>query len=138
MICESSRSKLRVTGWELSSRKLIARHQQRLDGFDEKILTLCAKGLTNRDIQDVVKELYGVDVSPTLVSEITTDLDAELTAWQTRWLDPVWPVVYLDGIVAHVRGENGRVSPHTMYVALGVNVRKKAHPTSSYLARWIE
>jgi putative transposase len=99
--------------------QLIAQHQRRLSGFDEKILALYAKGMTTRDIQDVVKELYGVDISPTLVSEITADLDAEVTAWRQRRLEAVWPIVYLDGIVVQVRGESGRVSQHTMYVALG-------------------
>lgn len=105
--------------------QLIPKHQRRLAGFDEKILALYAKGMTTRDIQDVVKELYGVEVSPTLVSEITADLDAQVTAWRQRRLDPIWPIVYLDGIVVHVRGENGRVSQHTMYVALGVNLQGK-------------
>jgi len=105
--------------------QLIPKHQRRLAGFDEKILALYAKGMTTRDIQDVVKELYDVDVSPTLVSEITADLDAEVTAWRQRRLDAVWPIVYLDGIVVHVRGDNGRVSQHTMYVALGVNLQGK-------------
>lgn len=105
--------------------QLIAKHQRRLSGFDDKILALYAKGMTTRDIQDVVKELYGVEVSPTLVSEITADLDAEVTAWRQRRLDAVWPIVYLDGIVVHVRGDNGRVSQHTMYVALGVNLLGK-------------
>jgi len=101
----------------------IPKHQRRLAGFDEKILALYAKGMTTRDIQEIVKELYGVDVSPTLISEITADLDAEVAAWRARQLDPVWPIVYLDGIVVHVRGANGRVSPKTMYVALGVNMQ---------------
>jgi putative transposase len=105
--------------------KLIAKHQRRLAGFDEKIMALYAKGMTTRDIQEIVKELYDVDVSPTLVSEITADLDSEVTAWRTRRLDAVWPIVYLDGIVVHVRGDNGRVSQHTMYVALGVNLQGK-------------
>ena len=103
--------------------QLIPKHQRRLSGFDEKILTLYAKGMTTRDIQEVVKELYNVDVSPTLISEITVDLDAQVTAWRTRQLDPIWPIVYLDGIVVHVRGANGRVSAQTMYVALGVNMQ---------------
>ena len=105
--------------------QLIAKHQRRLTGFDEKILALYAKGMTTRDIQEVVKELYGVDVSPTLVSQITADLDAEVTAWRQRRLEPVWPIVYFDGIVVHVRGDNSRVSPHTMYVAIGVNLQGK-------------
>jgi putative transposase len=105
--------------------QLIAKHQRRIPGFDEKILALYAKGMTTRDIQEIVKDLYDVDVSPTLVSEITADLDQEVTAWRTRRLDPVWPITYLDGIVVHVRGENGRVSQHTMYVAMGVNLQGK-------------
>jgi len=105
--------------------RLIAKHQRRLSGFDDKILALYAKGLTTRDIQDVVQQLYGVEVSPTLVSEITADLDAEVTAWRQRRLEAVWPIVYLDGIVVHVRGDNGRVTQHTMYVALGVNLLGK-------------
>lgn len=100
----------------------VAKHQRRVPGFDEKILALYAKGMTTRDIQDIVRELYGVDVSPTLISEITNDLDAEVTAWRTRPLAAVWPIVYFDGIVVHVRGANGQVSQHTVYVALGVNL----------------
>ena len=67
--------------------QLIRKHQRRLPGFDEKILALYAKGMTTRDIQEFVKELYGVEVSPTLISEITADLDAEVTAWRTRPLE---------------------------------------------------
>jgi transposase-like protein len=104
---------------------LIPKHHRRLPGFDEKIFALYAKGMTTRDIQEVVKDLYGIEVSPTFVSQITADLDAEVTAWRQRRLDAVWPIVYLDGIVVHVRGDNGRVSPHTMYVALGVNLQGK-------------
>lgn len=102
--------------------QLIGKHQRRVPGFDEKILALYAKGMTTRDIQDIVRELYGVEISATLVSEITADLDAEVTAWRTRALDPVWPIVFFDGIVVHVRGANGRVSQHTIYVALGINL----------------
>ena len=102
--------------------QLIGKHQRRVPGFDEKILALYAKGMTTRDIQDIVRELYDVKISATLVSEITADLDAEVTSWRTRPLEEVWPIVYFDGIVVHVRGANGRVSQHTVYVALGVNL----------------
>src|SRR6201984_1101918 len=101
--------------------QLIGKHQRRLAGFDEKILALYAKGMTTRDIQEVVKDLYGVDVSATLVSEITADLDAEATAGRTRPLEGVWPIVYFDGIVVHARGDDGRVYQRTVYVAVGVN-----------------
>ena len=102
--------------------QLLGKYQRRLPGFDEKILALYAKGMTTRDIQEIVRELYGVEVSATLVSEITADLDAEVTAWRTRPLEAVWPIVYFDGIVVHVRGAGGRVSQHTIYVAIGVNL----------------
>jgi len=103
--------------------QLIGKHQRRVPGFDEKILALYAKGMTTRDIQEIVRELYGVEVSATLISQITADLDAEVTAWRTRPLESVWPIVYFDGIVVHVRGANGRVTEHTVYVALGVNLK---------------
>lgn len=102
--------------------QLIGKHQRRLAGFDEKILALYAKGMTTRDIQDIVQQLYGVEVSATLISEITADLDAEVTAWRTRPLDGVWPIVYFDGIVVHARNDDGRVAQRTVYVALGVNL----------------
>jgi transposase-like protein len=105
--------------------QLIPKHQRRLAGFDEKILALYAKGMTTRDIQEIVKELYGVDVSPTLISEITADLDAEVKSWQTRRLDDIYPIVFLDGIVVHIRAESGHVREHTMYVAIGVNFSGK-------------
>ena len=114
--------------------QVIGKHQRRVPGFDEKILALYAKGMTTRDIQEIVRELYGVEVSATLVSEITADLDAEVTAWQTRSLAAVWPIVYFDGIVVHVRGANGRVSQHTMYVALGVNLQGRKELLGLWLA----
>jgi putative transposase len=113
---------------------LIPKHQRRVPGFDEKILALYAKGMTTRDIQEIVRQLYGVEVSATLVSEITADLDAEVTAWRTRTLAPVWPIVYFDGIVVHVRGTSGRVSQHTVYVALGVNLEGKKELLGLWLA----
>jgi putative transposase len=114
--------------------QLIPKHQRRVPGFDEKILALYAKGMTTRDIQQIVQELYGVEVSASLISEITSDLDTEVTAWRTRSLDPVWPIVYFDGIVVHVRGANGRVSQHTVYVALGVTLEGKKELLGLWLA----
>jgi putative transposase len=102
--------------------QVIEKYQRRVEGFDEKILKLYAKGMTTRDIQEIVQDLYCVEVSATLVSEITADLDAEVSAWRTRSLEAVWPIVYFDGIVVHVRGASGRVAQHTIYVALGVNL----------------
>lgn len=115
--------------------QLIGKYQRRLSGFDDKILTLYAKGLTTRDIQDVVMELYGVEVSPTLISEITADLDGEVSIWRSRRLDPVWPIVYLDGIVVQVRGESGQVGQHTIYVAVGVNLQGRKELLGLWLSQ---
>jgi transposase-like protein len=102
--------------------QLIGKYQRRLSGFDEKILALYAKGMTTRDIQEIIQQLYGVEVSAALISEITADVDAQVTAWRTRLLDAVWPIVFFDGIVVHIRGASGQVRQHTIYVALGVNL----------------
>lgn len=102
--------------------QVVGKHQRRLAGFDEKILALYAKGMSTRDIEDILKKLYGVEVSPTLISDVTAAIDQEVTAWRNRPLEPVWPIVYFDGIVVHVRGANARVSKHTVYVAIGVNL----------------
>jgi len=114
---------------------LIPKYQRRVPGFDEKIMALYAKGMTTRDIQDIVLDLYGVEVSPSLISEITSDLDAEVAAWRTRRLAPVWPIVYFDGLVVHVRGANGHVSQHTVYVAIGVNLEGQKELLGLWLAQ---
>jgi transposase-like protein len=87
--------------------QLIEKYQRRVPGFDEKILALYAKGMTTCDIQEIVQELYGVEVSATLISEITADLDAEAGAWRTRPIDPVWPIVYFDGLNESGSNESG-------------------------------
>jgi putative transposase len=114
--------------------QLMPKHQRRLSGFDEKILALYAKGMTTRDIQELVKQLYDVEVSPTLISEITADLDEEVKAWQTRRLDAIYPILFMDGLVVHIRSDSGHVREHTMYVALGVNFSGK----KELLGLWLD
>ena len=113
---------------------LIPKYERRLAGFDEKILALYAKGMSTRDIQELVKTLYDVELSPTLISSVTDAVDEEVTAWRSRLLEPVWPIVYFDGIVVYVRGTSGRVSQHTIYVALGVNLEGKKELLGLWLA----
>jgi transposase-like protein len=113
---------------------LIPKHERRLAGFDDKVLALYAKGMSTRDIQELVKTLYGVELSATLISSLTDAVDEEVTAWRSRPLEPVWPIVYFDGIVVHVRGASGRVSRHTIYVALGVNLAGKKELLGLWLA----
>ena len=113
---------------------LVPKHARRLAGFDEKILALFAKGMSTRDIQELLKSLYGVELSPTLISSITDAAGEEAAAWRMRPLATVWPIVYFDGIVVHVRGASGRVSEHTIYVALGVNLEGRKELLGLWLA----
>jgi putative transposase len=101
--------------------KLIKKHQRRLEGFDEKVIALYARGMTTRDIQQHLRELYGTEVSPDLISRATEGVLDEFRAWQTRPLDPVYPVVYLDALYVSVR-DGGQVTKRAFYVALGVTV----------------
>ena len=101
--------------------KLVKKHQRRLEGFDEKVIALYARGMTTRDIQQHLRELYGTDLSPELISRATDGVLEEFRAWQTRPLDPVYPIVYLDALYVSVR-EGGQVAKRAFYVALGVTV----------------
>jgi len=101
--------------------KLAKKHQRRLEGFDEKVIALYARGMTTRDIQQHLRELYGTDVSPDLISRATEGVLDEFRAWQTRPLDSVYPIVYLDALYVSVR-DGGQVAKRAFYVALGVGV----------------
>lgn len=101
--------------------KLVKKHQRRLEGFDEKVIALYARGMTTRDIQQHLRELYGTDVSPELISRATDGVLEEFRAWQSRPLDPVYPIVYLDALYVSVR-DGGQVAKRAFYVALGVTV----------------
>jgi putative transposase len=101
--------------------QLVQKGQTRFNGFDEKILALYARGMTTRDIQAQLLDLYGVEVSHTLISNVTEAVEQERQAWQNRSLDAVYPIVYLDAIVVKVRHE-GRVINKAIHLALGVNL----------------
>ena len=100
---------------------LIEKGTRRFRGFDESILHLYATGMTVRDIQDHLKTIYKVEVSPTLISAVTEEVLEEVKAWQSRPLEAVYPIVYFDALVARVR-ENGTVQKKAVYIALGVNL----------------
>lgn len=100
---------------------LIAKGQTRFNGFDDKILSLYARGMSTRDIQAQLQDLYGVEVSHMLISNVTEAVEAERKLWQNRSLDEVYPIVYLDAIVVKVR-HDGRVINKAIHLALGVNL----------------
>jgi putative transposase len=104
--------------------QFIQKHQTRLDGFDEKIIALYARGLTVRDIQAHLEEMYGVEVSPGLISTVTDEVQAEVKAWQQRPLDKLYPIIYLDARVVKVR-QDGRIANRAIYVAIAVNLQGK-------------
>ena len=101
--------------------QLIAKGQTRFNGFDDKILSLYARGMTTRDIQAQLQELYGVEVSHTLISNVTEAVEQERKAWQNRSLDAIYPIIYFDALVVKVRHE-GRVVNKAIHLALGVNL----------------
>jgi len=99
--------------------QIVPKGQTRFTGFDDKILSLYARGMTTRDIQNHLEEMYGVEVSPTLISNVTEAVLEEVRAWQSRPLDPLYPIVYLDALMVKMR-DNGVVQNRAVYVALGV------------------
>lgn len=102
---------------------IVPKRQTRLTDFDDQILALYARGMTTRDIVATFKEMYGADVSATLVSKVTESVLAKVSEWRTRPLDECYPIVYLDGISIKVRQDNNKqVVRKTMYVALGINM----------------
>ncbi len=100
--------------------QLIPKHQTRWTGFDDKILSLYARGMTVREIQAHLEEMYGTEVSPSLISTVTDAVVDEVKAWQARPLDPVYPIVYLDCI--HVKVREGAVRVKAVYLAIGVTM----------------
>ena len=98
---------------------IVPKHTRRIDGFDEQVISLYSKGMTTQDISDFLLESYGTKASKETVSRITDAVTEQMRAWQTRPLDSVYPVIFIDAIVIKVR--DGSVANRPVYVALGVN-----------------
>ena len=102
--------------------QIVPKGQRRLPGFDEKIISLYTRGMTTREIPGHLEELYGVEVSPTLISNVTDAVLDEVKEWPNRPLDPVYPVLYLDALFLKVKDQGG-VRNKAVYLALGINMR---------------
>ena len=113
--------------------QLVKKHQTHFDGFDDKIISMYARGMTVREIQGHLKELYGTEVSPDLISRVTDAVLDEVKGWQNRPLDSVWPIVYLDALVVKIR-DQGTVTNKSAYLAVGVNIQG----TKEVLGLWLE
>ncbi len=98
---------------------LIPKHERRFTGFDDKIVALYARGMTVREIQGFLREQYGTEVSPEFISSVTDEVMAEVTAWQARPLEPMYPVVFFDALRVKIR-EDAVVRNKAIYLALGV------------------
>jgi putative transposase len=101
--------------------QMVAKGQTRWHGFDDRILSLYARGMTTREIQGHLEEMYQVEVSPTLISNVTEAVMEEVKAWQSRPLDAVYAIVYLDALVVKMRID-GRVENRAVYVAIGITL----------------
>ena len=113
--------------------RLIGKHERRFTGFDDKILALYARGLTVREIQAYLADMYATEVSPALISTVTDAVAEEVTAWQSRPLEPMYPVVFFDALRVKVRDE-ATVRSKAVYLALAV----RADGTRDILGLWIE
>jgi putative transposase len=113
--------------------QLIAKYQRRFPGFDEKIVSMYARGMSNREIVGHLQELYGVEVSPDLISAVTDAVLEEVAVWQARPLEPVYPIVFFDALRVKVRDE-GFVRNKAVHIALGV----RADGTKEILGLWLE
>jgi len=113
--------------------QLIGKHERRFTGFDDKILSMYARGMTVREVQAHLREMYAVDVSPDLISSVTDAVMAEVTAWQNRPLEPMYPVVFFDALRVKIR-EDGLVRNKAIYLALAV----LPDGTRDILGLWIE
>lgn len=101
--------------------QLISRYQRRLEGFDEKVLALYARGMSTREIKSHLEDLYGTEVSPDLISRVTESVMDEARVWQARPLDALYPIVYLDALFVSIR-DAGVVKKKAVYVALGMRL----------------
>lgn len=102
--------------------QIVKKHQRRFDGFDDQIISMYAHGMTTRDIQGHLKNIYGVDVSPDLISDVTNSIIDDVREWQNRPLDNIYPVVFLDAIVVKGRTD-GKVINKSVYTAIGINMQ---------------
>jgi len=99
--------------------KIVRKGQTRLDGFNDRIIALYARGMTTRDIRAHLREMYQVEVSPDLISRVTDGVVDELTEWQARPLDPVFPVIFIDALMVKIR--DGVVTNRAVYLAIGID-----------------
>lgn len=113
--------------------RLIPKHERRFTGFDDKILALYARGMTVREIQGFLAEMYAVEVSPDLISTVTDGIVAEVTAWQSRPLERLYPVVFFDALRVKIRDE-ATVRSKAIYLALAV----LPDGTRDILGLWVE
>ena len=113
--------------------QLIPKHQTRWAGFDDKIISLYARGMTVREIQSHLQEMYGTEVSPSLISSVTDAVSDEVKAWQARPLDPIYPIVYLDCI--HVKVREGAVRVKAVYLAIGITMNGEKEVLGLWLAQ---
>ena len=114
--------------------QLIPKHQRRLSGFNELVISLVARGMTVRDTQAHLQEIYGVEVSPELISKVTDAILPELRAWQSRPLDAVYPILYLDAITVKVRSDHVVVN-RPVYIAMAIDVDGQKHVLGLWLGK---
>lgn len=114
--------------------QLVPKRQSRMPSLDEKILSLYARGMTVREIQGHLQELYGTEISPALISNVTDAVLEEVRAWQARPLSALYPILYLDALFVKVR-DDARVLKKAVYLALGINIEGEKELLGLWIAQ---
>mgnify|MGYP001245967671 CR=1 FL=1 len=114
--------------------QIVKKHQRRFDGFDDKIISMYSYGMSTRDIQAHLEDIYGVEVSPNLISEVTDGVMEDVVAWQNRPLEKIYPILFLDCLVVKCREEK-MIRNKSVYLALAVNMEGQKELLGMWIAQ---
>ena len=114
--------------------QIVKKGQKQISGIDEKIISMYARGMSLRDIESQIKEMYDVEMSDSLISRIIDKIIPELNEWQNRRLEPIYPIVYMDAMVFKIKDESGYYNNKALHFAIGINLEGK----KELLGMWIE
>jgi len=105
--------------------QLIPKGTYTINGLDDKIISMYARGMSQRDIEKTIKEMYGIEISDSLISKITDKIIPELEEWKNRTLEPIYPIVYMDAMVFTIKDDNGYYQKRALHFAIGINLEGK-------------
>jgi putative transposase len=114
--------------------QIIKKNQRRFNGFDDKILSMYSRGMTAREIQAHLEDIYGVEVSADLISSVTDEVIQEVQEWQNRALDPIYPIIYFDALIIKIK-DNGHIKNKALYLIVGINLEGQKEVLGLWIAQ---